>query len=82
MLSYKIEVRNFLNMCLNFKSEHIIKGAIVQIEKKQGKLPCGFSKNVSSKERVKSSLFVTFNVIISYIFPENFIKIPQVVQKI
>ena len=40
MLSYKIEVRNFLNLCLNFKSEHIIKGAIVQIEKKQGKLPC------------------------------------------
>ena len=27
-------------------------------------------------------IFVTFNIIISHIFPENFIKIPQVVQKI
>ena len=36
--------------------------------------PCGFSKNVSSKERVKPWFFV--------IFPENFIKFLQVVQKI
>ena len=62
MLSYKIEVRNFLNMCLNFKSEHIIKGAVVQIEKKQGKLP-----------------YMPF---IRHIFPENFIEIPQVNQKL
>ena len=45
-------------------------------------LPCGFSKNVSSKERVKPCLFVTFNIITSHIFPENFIQIPQVVQKL
>ena len=45
-------------------------------------LHCGFSKNVSSKERMKPWFFVTFNTIISHIFPENFIKIPQVVQKI
>ena len=45
-------------------------------------LPCGFSKNVSSKERVKRWFFVTFNIIIRHIFPENFIKIPQVVQKL
>ena len=42
----------------------------------------GFSKNVSSEERVKPWFFVTFNIIISHIFPENFIGIPQVVQKI
>ena len=41
---------------------------------------CGFSKKVSSKERVKPWSFVTFNFIISHIFP--FINIPQVVQKI
>ena len=41
-----------------------------------------FSKNVSSRERVKPWFFVTFNIIISYIFPENVIEIPQVVQKI
>ena len=44
--------------------------------------PCGFSKSVSSKERVKPWFFVTFNIIISNIFPENFIEIPQVVHKI
>ena len=43
---------------------------------------CGFSKNVSSKERVKACLFVTFNIILKHIFPESFIKFPQVVQKI
>ena len=42
---------------------------------------CGFPKNVSSKERIKPWFFVTFNIIISHIFPENFIEIPQVVQK-
>ena len=43
---------------------------------------CGFSKNVSSRERVKPSFFVTFNIIISHIFPENFIEVTQLVQKI
>ena len=42
----------------------------------------GFSKIVFSRGRVKPCFFVTFNVIIRLIFPENFIKIPQVVQKI
>ena len=45
-------------------------------------LPCGFSNIVSSKERVKPWFFETFNIIISNIFPENFIEILQVVQKI
>ena len=40
-------------------------------------LPC-----VSSKERVKSWFFMTFDIIISHIFPESFIETPQVVQKI
>ena len=48
--------------------------------------PCSFSKNVFSRERererVKPWFFVTFNIIISYVFPENFIEIPQVFQKI
>ena len=37
--------------------------------------PCGFLKNVSSKESVKACFFVTFNIIINHIFPENFIFI-------
>ena len=44
--------------------------------------PCGLSKNVSSKERVRPRFFVTFNITISHIFRENFIEIPQVVQKL
>ena len=44
--------------------------------------PCGFPKNVSSKVRVNPCFFVTFNTIISHIFPENFIEIPQVIQNI
>ena len=43
---------------------------------------CCFSKNVSSKERVKPYLFVTLNTILRYIFPKNSIEFPQVVQKI
>ena len=44
--------------------------------------PGGFSKYVSSKERAKAWFFVTFDTIISHIFPETFIEIPQVVQNI
>ena len=42
----------------------------------------GFLKNVSSRERVKPRFFVTFNIILTYIFPENFIEFTQVVRKI
>ena len=44
--------------------------------------PCVFSKIVSSKERVKSCSFGTFDIITSHTFRENFIKISQVVPKI
>ena len=44
--------------------------------------PCGFSKNLTSEERMKPWFFVTFNITLRHIFPENFIKFPQVVQKI
>ena len=43
---------------------------------------CGFSKNVSYRERVKLCFFVTFNIIISHIFPENFIEILKAFQKV
>ena len=48
----------------------------------QFELPSGFSKNFSPKERVKLWFFVTFNIVVSLIFPENFIGIPQVIQKL
>ena len=44
--------------------------------------PCGFSKNVSSKGRVKPWFFATFNIISKHNSPENLIEFPQVVQKI
>ena len=43
---------------------------------------CVFYKNVSSRKRGKPWFFMTFNIIISHIFPENFIEISQVDQKI
>ena len=52
------------------------------IFKRLGGSPCGFSKKVSSVQSMKPWFFVTFNIIISHIFPENFIEIPQVVKKI
>ena len=42
--------------------------------------PCGFWKSASSKEKEKPWFFVTFNIILRHIFPENFIEFPQVVQ--
>ena len=44
--------------------------------------PVIFLKNVSFKERLKSWCFVTFNIILRHILPENFIEFPQVIQKI
>ena len=41
-----------------------------------------FLENVSSKESVKPCFFVTFNVMISHIFPEKFIEVLQGVQEI
>ena len=43
---------------------------------------CGFTKNVFFGERMESWFFMTFNIIISDIIPENFIEIPQLVRKI
>ena len=41
-----------------------------------------FFQNIFSRERVKPCFFVTFNIIISHKFSENFIEFPEVVQKI
>ena len=42
----------------------------------------GFSKNVFCKEGMKPVFSLALNIVISHIFPENFIGITQVVQKI
>ena len=44
--------------------------------------PRGFSETAFSRENVKPCFFVTFDIIIKLIFPENFIKILQVIRKI
>ena len=45
MQLYEREVVILLNIVLNFKSKHIIKGAVAQIERKLGKLT--FESNLS-----------------------------------
>ena len=44
--------------------------------------PYSFSKNVSSREKVKPCFFVTLNIFISYTFPDNFIEISQFLSSI
>ena len=43
--------------------------------------PCGFTKNIFSRERANPRFSVTFNIIISHIILKNVIEIPQIVQK-
>ena len=43
---------------------------------------CGFTKNITSNQKVKPWFFVTFDIIIIHIFPDSFIEIPEIVQKI
>ena len=65
-----------------FIGEKLITLTLKELERGQFDSPSyGFSKYISSKEKVKP-FFVTFNIIITHIFPENFIEIPPVVQKI
>ena len=59
-----------------------LRGRMVRGDGEFDSPPCGFSKNICSRERMKPWFFVTFNISISHIFPKNFIQIPQVVQKI
>ena len=56
------------------KFENVL--TLIQLERRRVNLivPCGFSKNLSSKERAKPWFFVTFNIVLKYIFPENFIE--------
>ena len=44
--------------------------------------PCGFSKDMFCRVRVKLRFLVTFNIDISHIFPGNFIEILHLLQKI
>ena len=45
--------------------------------------PVVFPKNVflEGERDSKSLLFVTFKITISYMFPENFIEVPQLIQE-
>ena len=64
---------------------HRVNGNILNPKKAGGQFdptPLWFFKEVSAKGIVNSWFFVTFNIMISHIIPENFIEIPLVVQKI
>ena len=56
-------------------NSNVINDKLVLIRGCQFDPSCSFSKNVSSRERVKPWLFETFNIIKSHIFSENFIEI-------
>ena len=83
---YKQKIYSHRNEIITKQKEMFRKQQCLTLQRLEGGeeggvSPCDFSKNISSKERVKSCFFVTFNIIISHIFPENLIEIPQVVQK-
>ena len=54
---------NFLNIFLNSKSKHVIKGAIPEIEKKQNELICKsnpsetYEQNIRNKIKQKKKLY-------------------------
>ena len=69
MLLYAKEVVILLNMFSNFKSKHILKGAIVQTERKQGKLTCESNplegpniKRLKQTKRLKCVFSTTSNL--------------------
>ena len=45
-------------------------------------IPAVVFKKCIFSDRMRPCFFVTFNIIISHVFPENFIEILQVLQKI
>ena len=57
MQLYERKVVISRNIVLNFKSKHIIKGAIVQIERRLGKLTC--ESNLSEEPNVKTTKIKT-----------------------
>ena len=57
MQLYEREVVTLLNIVLSFKSKHIIKGAIAQIERKLGKLTCEL--NLSEDLNIKKAKIKT-----------------------
>ena len=62
--SFALDIQDYIESITKLKS------ALGQFDP----APMAFRKNVSSKVRVKSWFFVTFNIIVSHIFPENLIK--------
>ena len=75
---YKILLRNIQNLVqLVFRTQDILTLNDGEVNLTH---PLGFSKDESFGERVKLWFSVTFDTITSF-FSENFIKIPQIVQK-
>lgn len=59
-----------------------VTSKLVRSPKKVGGPPVVFSESMFSRERLKPCFSLLFNIIISHIFPEIFIEVSQVVQKI
>ena len=80
------QIRTFLRISSHLQEKSLtlkrLGGRGRRMGESQFDHPCGFSKIVSSRERMKPWFFVTFNVILKHIFPENFTEFPQHAQKI
>ena len=85
-LFHEKKLSNFRQLPSNFLGVRLLSHVIGALTLKRVGVnlthPCSFSRNVFSRERVKHCFFVTFDIIISHIFSDNFIEIPQIVQKI
>ena len=68
---------NFLNIFLNSKSKHVIKGAIPEIEKKQNELICKsnpsetYEQNIRNKIKQKKNFTLKMQILIITNFSIN-----------
>ena len=67
-IQHQIKLFSLNSICLQRMGRGEGEGRVCQIDPR-----CGFSKNVSSRERLKPWFFVTFNIVSKHIFLENFI---------
>ena len=77
---------NYLRKAMNLEADEFLsKGnlfgqfALLTLKRIREGEGVVWRENVFFREKAKLLLFLSFNIIISHIFPENFIEIPQLV---
>ena len=80
--AYVFSIPGWKTSCRNFSLYMLIKRGLISLTLKRFDSiwpPYRFSKNVCSREIVKPWVFVAINIILSYLFSEDFIEIHQIV---